>query len=344
MRPRSLLIMTILIFAASCQTTFDPPPQAETPSVTPAAFVSIPTQTPRLITVPTLPSPIPSTRMPTLPPPTTAPTALLLVTAEASQTALPPTEAPVTLTATPDPALIVRFESLTTVTPITEVVGTSVEGRDITAYRFGTGRNVLMLIGGMHGGWEANTVSLMDALIAHFSTPDGQIPNDAALVIIPAANPDGLIRGRTAEGRFNANGVDLNRNWSCDWRPEAVWRDRPVNPGAQPLSEPETLALAGYILRERPAAVLFYHSAANGIFAGTCGGDQGSASLAQIYGQAVGYSYGRAFTAYPVTGTAPAWANGQGIPAADVELPDSDNNHFSTHLRGVEALLRLLGS
>lgn len=327
MRLRHLWIMTILIFTASCQTTFDLPTASPPPSTTPAALPRIPTQTPRLLSLPPLPSQPPPTASPIQP-------AGTLTSAPTTTAFVPVTTPSATATATePAPAY-----------PIAEVVGYSVEGRAITAHRFGTGERVLMLIGGMHGGWEGNTIRLMEALIAHFSAPDAAIPNNAALIIITTANPDGLARGAGEAGRFNAHGVDLNRNWPCDWQPEAVWRDRPVSPGAQPLSEPETIALAGYILRVRPAALLFYHSAANGIFAGTCGGDRGSAALARVYGEAVGYRFDRPFTAYPVTGTAPAWANSQGIPAADVELPDRDDGHFDTHLRGVEALLRLLGS
>ena len=44
-----------------------------------------------------------------------------------------------------------------------------------------------------------------------------------ALMIIPVANPDGLAYGGL-RGRSNADGVDLNRNWSCEWSREAYWR------------------------------------------------------------------------------------------------------------------------
>src|ERR1700733_352467 len=37
------------------------------------------------------------------------------------------------------------------------VVGKTVEGRDITAYNFGTGDTQLLFVGGIHGGYEWNT-------------------------------------------------------------------------------------------------------------------------------------------------------------------------------------------
>ncbi len=221
-------------------------------------------------------------------------------------------------------------------------VGRSVEGRAITARRFGAGPRALLLVGGIHGGWEANTVTLIEELIAHFEANPADVLPGMALVLLPAANPDGLARGRSAEGRFNANGVDLNRNWGCNWSAQAVWRDQPVSAGPRPFSEPETQALAALVRQLQPAAVLFYHSAASGVFAGRCNGDHGSALLAQVLGEAAGYSYGQPFSAYRVTGTAPSWVDGQGIPAADVELQSSSDSEFARNLAGVMALQRWL--
>lgn len=226
--------------------------------------------------------------------------------------------------------------------PSAILVGQSAGGTSIWARRFGTGSRIILLVGGMHGGWEANTVALVNELIEHFeANPDDVLPG-VSLLLIPAANPDGLPFGRTPEGRFNANGVDLNRNWSCGWSASAVWRNQTVNPGASPFSEPETRALAAFIGQVQPAVALFYHSAANGVFAGDCG-ERGGATvdswaMAGVYGEAAGYSYGQAFSAYPVTGTAASWADGQGIASADVELRSWSESEFAANLRGVMAL------
>ncbi len=228
------------------------------------------------------------------------------------------------------------------------VIGSSHGGRALTAQRYGTGARVLLLVGGIHGGWEANTVKLMQDLSAHFTDTPEDIPAGVALLIIPVANPDGLALAeedgeRGERSRFNGAGVDLNRNWSCEWSSEAFWRDAKVDAGARPFSEPETQALADFIVQVHPVAVLFYHSAANGVFAGECNGrDSGSQVLAEVLGEAAGYPYDEPFTQYPVTGVASNWAAGEGIPAADVELRSSTDSETERNLRGVLAVLAWL--
>lgn len=234
------------------------------------------------------------------------------------------------------PALMGDLSSFVTSTDY--IFGTSVQGRSLVARVIGEGEVSLMLVGSVHGGWEANTAQLVSELIAYFeATPEDVLPG-MRLILIPVLNPDGLVLGRTLEGRFNANGVDLNRNWGCDWQPNAVFRDTPVNPGLSAFSEPETVALAAYIIDVRPAVVLFYHSAANGIFAGDCPNSGISDEMSAIYGQAASYSYGAAFSSYPVTGTAATWVDGIGIPSADVELQTSDATDFERNLAGVMRL------
>jgi protein MpaA len=108
------------------------------------------------------------------------------------------------------------------------VIGKSVQGRDITAYRMGdpTGRPVL-LIGVIHGN-EAKGFGITQ-LIRTMPTPPG-----IDLWIIDSINPD----GQAANTRQNANGVDLNRNVSWNWNyiPKSAdngqysGERRPINP------------------------------------------------------------------------------------------------------------------
>lgn len=211
-------------------------------------------------------------------------------------------------------------------------------GQSLSARVFGQGQHIIMLVGGIHGGYEANTIRLVDELIAYFETTPGAVLPGITLVLIPALNPDGAALGSALSARFNANGVDLNRNWDCGWQPEAFFRTLPVNPGPQPFSEPETVALAALIHDLRPAAVLFYHSAADAIYAGDCPGGGVSAAMSAVYGAAAGYSFGESFGSYSVTGTASTWVDGLGIPSADVELATHENTDFDRNLRGVMAL------
>jgi hypothetical protein len=333
----TFLAFIILVVACACQPTQvmqDIPTLAALPSVTPAPLVAArPTQTPRAVAtvIPT------ATETPRLTP-TRWPANIMLTPGEG-----PP---PGTL----DPRLLTQVAQRvdveaapdTLLSPLggenTTLVGTSVEGRRITARTFGTGSHVLLLAGGMHGGWEANTVTLVDELITHFEDSPQDVLPGMTIILIPVVNPDGLVRGRTPEGRFNANGVDLNRNWDCDWLDTAVWRQRRVDPGPTAFSEPETRALSGFIRQMRPDVALFYHSASGGIFAGGCRGDHGSAAMSAILGEATGYSYGKDFSAYPVSGTASNWADGLGIASADVELRSWTSSEFERNLRGIMAL------
>lgn len=300
---------------------------------------------PAAVTPPAAPTAIPATAAAQAAPPirelhaiptATPPPTLLLATPSAAPPA--PTATVLNWIAQRDPFLL----QVPAVAPEDEVIGLSAGNHALVARRFGAGPRVLMLVGGMHGGYEQNTVVLAERLASHFAANPQDIPTGWSVVIVPAANPDGLLRGQNANGRFNAHGVDLNRNWGCGWEPEAVWRATPVSPGTAPFSEPETQALADYILRVRPEAVLFFHSKAGGVFAGDCPTDPvpvNSEQMAAVYGAASGYSYGRDFSAYPVTGTAASWADGQGIFSADVELETDNLAEFDANLRGVLALL-----
>lgn len=219
------------------------------------------------------------------------------------------------------------------------VFGKSVEGRDLLARRFGDGPQLMMLVGGIHGGWESNTTEMVNQLVTHFEANPGDVLPDITLLLVPALNPDGAALGRTVEGRFNSNRVDLNRNWDCGWESVAYFRDEEVDPGAEPFSEPETRALAALIRDVRPSIVLFYHSAANGVFSGDCGdAASDSAAMSAVLGRVTGYNYGSDFSAYPVTGTAPAWVSSLGIASADVELAGWQTPEFDRNLRGVMAL------
>lgn len=219
------------------------------------------------------------------------------------------------------------------------VFGQSVVGRDLLAYRLGRGSTLIFVVGGIHTGFEANTVDLVEAMIDHYRRNAGEIQNGISFVFIPLLNPDGHTLGRVERGRFNAHQVDLNRNWGCNWTEEAYWREARVSAGAAPFSEPETAALAALINDLRPASVIFYHAAANGIFHGECEGqDADAATLAMRYGEVSGYPYGQPFDKYPVTGTASEWVASLGIPALEVELATADDIELSRNVRGLNAV------
>ncbi|MCB8980206.1 MAG: hypothetical protein H6657_22570 [Ardenticatenaceae bacterium] len=299
-----------------------------------------------------------ATAVPSVP---TQPT-LKLATLPATQTAVPTLTLPPTADAPLPTSVIAQTTPEPTATfaayGVAQTIGTSAGGRPLTSYRFGFGSDVVVMVGGMHGGYEWNTILLAYEMIDYFLANPDRIPSNVSLYIIPSANPDGQffvtgLDGRftaedvsadTSVGRFNANQVDLNRNWACDWQSEALWGDTLVSGGTVPFSEPETAALRAFFLREKPVGTLFWHSKADGLFVGSCGGEFApSRQIAELYGRASGYEVFSAFKAYPVSGDASDWLATQNIPSFTVELSTHSFTDFSENLAGVLALLDFYG-
>jgi murein tripeptide amidase MpaA len=120
-----------------------------------------------------------------------------------------------------------------------------VAGRPIEAYTFGTGERQYLIVAGIHGGYEWNTIALANELIEYIIDNPDVIPDEATLYIIRNMNPDGEARAHDVEGRVNNNGVDLNRNfpsenWTADWDRDGCWIYRPTTGGDYGGSEPET--------------------------------------------------------------------------------------------------------
>ena len=119
-------------------------------------------------------------------------------------------------------------------------IGYSVEGRPIELWSDPAGPNSTLIIGGVHPD-ESAAINL----VREFVPPSG---NPVAL--LPLANPDGLARAT----RYNARGVDINRNAGFNWRADS---EEPS--GDAPWSEPETRVLQELILSWRPAKIVALH-------------------------------------------------------------------------------------
>lgn len=221
-------------------------------------------------------------------------------------------------------------------------------------YRIGQGPRRLAFIGGIHGGYEWNTILLAYRAISFFASHPEQVPVSISLYIIPAANPDGQAAvvghaGRfepsettsdTIPGRFNGNGVDLNRNWDCNWVPTGFWGDQEVSAGSAPFSEVETQILRDFITTPPMDAVVFWHSAKPGVFAGGCDAPSSQANaLANVYAVGAQYPLLDEFSDYSVTGDASDWLSSQDIPAIVVELTDHTDTDWSQNLAGMQAVI-----
>ena len=267
-----------------------------------------------------------------------------------------PSTAPRTVRSTPTAAPTPTRASPTITVPTTlasipaggtRVIGYSVEGRPLTVYRFGHGPRQYMLVAGIHGGYEWNTVLLAERLLDVLQRGEISVPDEVTLFLLPNLNPDGYARGKGYQGRANARGVDLNRNfpwnWTVDWNRSACWNYAPITAGSAPLSEPETQALAAFLQRPdvRLQALISYHSAALGIFPAGWPHEPHppSVALARTLASATGYRYPPQDYGCQLTGQLVDWvAFDLGIPAVDIEL----TNHHDPDLQQNLAALRQL--
>lgn len=241
-----------------------------------------------------------------------------------------------------------------------QIIGYSVENRAIEAFTYGKGDKKLLFVGGIHGGYEWNSVDLAYQIIDAFESDTLLLPEDTEIAIIPNLNPDGVFKvfGKTgrvsasdkkllsvntdfAEGRFNANGVDLNRNFDCKWQPTSSWRGNTVSAGTAAFSEPEAAALRDFVLSFQPDSVIFWHSQANAVYASECenGVLPATLDLMNTYAKAASYQAVPVFEAYPVSGDAEGWLASIHIPAITVELSTHDSLDWERNLSGVKAIL-----
>ncbi|MEX0910131.1 MAG: M14 family metallopeptidase [Candidatus Paceibacterota bacterium] len=241
-----------------------------------------------------------------------------------------------------------------------KTIGQSVEGRAIDVYSYGTGDKHLLFIGGVHGGYEWNSSLLAYMMMDYLEANINLIPTGVKVSIIPVANPDGLFKvvgtgGRftvsdvpgpddgTGRGRFNANSVDLNRNFDCKWQPESSWRSKVVSAGTAPFSEPESAALRDFILANNLTAVVSWHSQSNAVYAAECGEGISPATmtLMNTYSQASGYPAMTSFDHYEITGDMEGWLATIRVPAVTVELTTHETVEWAKNLAGVKAILEL---
>lgn len=226
-----------------------------------------------------------------------------------------------------------------TVTPLPQPSFTSGElgrspgGRSIPITRIGDGPQKIVLIGTVRGGELPNSEALVNRLQEYFLSNLASVPPQTSLYFIPTLNPDGRADGR----RFNANGVDLNRNWDTpSWKadtnqPGGVVRN---SGGTRPFSEPETQALRDLLqtlLSEGESVTVIayhYHTGISGQGTVQPGYHtystpvQPSEGLARRLTQSAGYAYLPYWAGpYVPSGELIQWCALNGIAAVDVELP-----------------------
>jgi len=127
------------------------------------------------------------------------------------------------------------------------IVGTSVQRLPILSFILGHGSDVTFILAAIHGN-ETAGVSLVRRLVKYLQQ-QSQLMEGRRVVLLAVANPDGMAH----RSRFNANGVDLNRNFPSTNRVN----DR--QSGATPLSEPEARVIKQLIEQYAPDRIVSLH-------------------------------------------------------------------------------------
>lgn len=141
---------------------------------------------------------------------------------------------------------------------------TSTKGQEILVYTFASKEKQpayrFLIQGGMHGNesqasllvlWMAKRYARGESLLNKLAE------HDVAFDFLPYLNPDGV----EEHNRYNARGVNLNRNFDVLW---GVSRE---NPGKSSFSEAETRALKKLFEKQKYAAAVDVHGYINWIVA-----------------------------------------------------------------------------
>lgn len=148
------------------------------------------------------------------------------------------------------------------------VIGQSVTGRDITAWRLGNpkSKKKVLLLAAMHGN-ERGAVKTLRAL------RDGRPIKGADIWVVPVVNPDGYAKNT----RQNARKVDLNRNFSTGWRKAGG----ATYSGRTAFSEPESRAVRDFAATIKPLYTISFHQPLNGIDIRDTGNNKWAQRLAE---------------------------------------------------------------
>jgi murein peptide amidase A len=128
------------------------------------------------------------------------------------------------------------------------IMGWSVEQRPIIVERFGRSGPVVFLFHTIHGN-EVPAEQCGERMRSWLLSHPGSY-QDMQLAYITQVNPDGYLAGT----RFNANGIDLNRNFpATNFEPSDTY-------GPTAASEPETQVVVEVVEQTSPTVIVSVHS------------------------------------------------------------------------------------
>lgn len=221
-----------------------------------------------------------------------------------------------------------------------KTIGYSVQGRPITAHYFGSGDEVFLFTGGIHGS-ELSSTTTMDAWVAYLYNNAHTLPASIQVVVVPSVNPDGIAAGT----RNNAHNVNLARNFPAVNRASDIETATGVlvgGGGTAPGSEPEAAALLTLTNTLKPRLAVSFHAQGSLVGANKYGD---SVAIGERYAQMVGYKTmfysAEAVMGYSITGEYEEWVGEAfGTPAILIELPRLTGDYFGSQR---SAILHIIG-
>ena len=148
-----------------------------------------------------------------------------------------------------DEPVIVRVLPLSEPMPaiLRLIAGESIENRPIAYTVLGQGADVIFILAAIHGNENAGTPLVRR--LERYLQQHPELLEGRRIVLLPIANPDGVARN----SRYNARGIDLNRNF------QASNRINSYRFGYSALSEPEARAIALLIRLYAPDRIVSIH-------------------------------------------------------------------------------------
>ncbi|QTA86487.1 M14 family zinc carboxypeptidase [Desulfonema magnum] len=126
-------------------------------------------------------------------------------------------------------------------------LGASNEKQPIEAIVIGHGKDAILILASFHGNEKSGTPLVRQLTDYLYKNP--RLLQGRKVMILPVVNPDGGKRN----SRYNARGVDLNRNFST------ANRINNTRHGLKALSEPETRAVIRAIRQCHPNRIISLH-------------------------------------------------------------------------------------
>lgn len=221
------------------------------------------------------------------------------------------------------------------------IYGKSGNGRDLSYYKLGQGKNIAFAVFGQHGwedAWAYDGIELINiAQRVIYNLSNTGISDNWTLYIIPCANPDGVTDGYTNNGPGRCtivNKIDMNRCWPANFR--AYYTSRNYT-GETPLGAIEAVQLKNFIennIGENEKIILDIHGWLNKTY--------GNSELGAYFTKQFNFNHSATYG----SGYLETWGKSIGAKACLLEYPlpsssdDIVNNNYSE--KTAEAIRQML--